>query len=358
MTTEARTKKNGNPAAAATLEPHLPSEGQPGPPWDHGELDPAGAPWWRHELFPLELTPHDQVLRWWKNDRSNAGKGGSGQPEVIMVARWDEASASWVELPGKWSLSTIGRDGLMSKLGPGRYTLTAYAYLPAKEGEARKLAAVRGRGLLIGELEQTDPGDDDDDQEEAADDLGELPRSAALERAHLEFESRRLELGAEESRRRDSWKREELERRERLELAERRYREEREERDRRDRDERDRWREHQKAIADVYARAAAAPATATSNPIADAIMPLLVDKALEFIRGGGGAGEKVSMLAALGSKLAETMSEAIVEIGAPMALAYAKRAGVDMAQLGLANDPAPSSSSSSPEEGGDDGAPE
>src|SRR6185436_7253629 len=47
----------------------LPSAGQPEGPWDHGETRPDGRPWWRHSLFPLELTAPDTVARWFLLDQ-------------------------------------------------------------------------------------------------------------------------------------------------------------------------------------------------------------------------------------------------------------------------------------------------
>ena len=343
-TRRARRARQPNTITETPIE--LPSETQAGPPWDHGETRPDGRPWWRHDLFPLELSPPQIVARWEAADRRAEARGGGEHPDVVTVCRWSQEAGTWTESVGRHDLAALDGRTFFRRFGPGRYLLTAWTWTAARTDGARALVAVRGRTFNLGaerdELGELTPDDDDDDaqrepeDEEApeleAADLG--ARAYELELRKMELQERRLQMDREHREQRDKWAREDRDRKEARDLEEARRAEDRAERDRRDTREREQWRDHQKAIAEIYTRGGATPAA--SNPLADAIMGAvasLAAKRLPELLGGSVAAAEGGVLAKLGAQAIEAIGDAIVEVGGPIAMGYAKRAGVNVEQV-------------------------
>jgi hypothetical protein len=349
------------PSKGLAAELGLPSAGEQGPPWDHGDTRPDGRAWWRHELFPIELTPPDVVARWYQNDKKTEQRGGAGEPEILTITRWNDEAQTWVDLPGRYALAGLDRDRFLRRFGAGRYTLTAWTWIPGPEGsETRRMTAVRGRGFFIGpekidegDPEHPDPDDDNEEEEDdtpiGGDEAGDLgARTFELESRRLEIESRKLDQQNADRAQRDRWAREDRERKERIEREDRERRERTEREERQAKDERDRWREHQRAMVEMMTRAAT-PGVAPSNPIADAVMGAVAAIAAKRIPELlGGAAVEQSGLATLGAKAIEALGSAVSDIGGPIAMAYAQKVGVDVKAIFGGEEGAPSQPAPAP----------
>jgi len=346
------TRRNAGPKTLAE-KVGLPSAGQPEGPWDHGETRPDGRPWWRHSLFPLELTAPDTVARWFLLDQKCEAKGGESHPEVLEVAVWSDDFGNWLELPGRISLTQIDREKFIESYEPGRYQLTAYTHVVKGDGDGRDRIATRTRTFANNGADEEEDDEieeeDDDDQED-----DETPRSRkGKSPGELELERERLRLAAEKEERQERYAREDRERaeRKRLDGEERKAREDRE------RDDRRREREHQQELEKIRAGAGGSGARGAGG-ILGQLKELAELKAIAGTLFGEGKGKGGGE--ALGIKLAtravEGVENIIIEIGGPIAAVWAKEKGVDVASLfPKTEEPAAGEEEEEEEEGGDEG---
>lgn len=359
--TAAKTTANGS--ARRTKSPAelvgLPSAGQPDAPWDHGETRPDGRPWFRHELFPLELTKPDVVARWFVLDQKCEAKGGDDHPEVLEVAAWSDDFGGYVEMPGRYPLAQCNREWFVQTFAAGKYMLTAYTWCGKGESEARERIATRTRPFYNnGADELEEPNDDEDDDEDDDDEEEERSTKKKMTRAQVDLEREKMRLQAAKDEREDRQRREDNERAERN----RRDDEERKRREDNELAEKERQRIHEREIEKIRAganRHAPAAQNGGGGMLGQLRELAELKKLAEVVFGAGkaAAGKSDGLGTKLAIKAVEAVENIVIEVGAPLAGVYAKQHGVDVDSL-FPKDDAPAETAAEEtadeEEGGDE----